>query len=73
MEAPVLSAQAEARAAAARSAATIAGQDPRALVDKLALLTQAMELHAKRLEFEQAAALRDEIREIERLLGGWAA
>ena len=73
VEAPVLSAQAEARAAAARSAATIAGQDPRALVDKLALLTQAMELHAKRLEFEQAAALRDEIREIERLLGGWAA
>ena len=70
VEAPAMTVQAEARATAARAAAALGQRDPRALVDKLAELTSAMELHAKRLEFEQAAALRDEIREIERLLGG---
>ncbi len=70
VESPALSAQAEARAAAAQVAARMAQQDPRTLVDKLARLTESMEQHARQLEFEQAARLRDEIREIERLLGG---
>jgi len=70
VEAPSMTVQAEARAAAARAAASLADHDPKALVDRLAELSRAMEQHAKRLEFEKAAALRDEIREIERLLGG---